>query len=833
MAEKILTNNTVGGPVHVHVEDGKIKRIRPLQLDDNDPKDWTIHARGDSFTPLRKVTLGQVVMTEKDRTYSQDRIKYPMIREDFDPNGERNPQNRGISGYRRLNWDDALDIVSSEIMRVQSTYGKEAVTAISSSHHNWGIVGYKMSAFRRFLNFIGYTQIFDNPDSWEGFHWGATHVYGYWWRLGAPEQYDLLEDALKNTEMIVHWSSDPDTTRGCYAGQESAIWRVWMRKLGIKMVYIDPICNWTAVKDAYKWLAPRTGTETALAEAIAYVWITEGLYDKDFIARKAHGFDEFKDYILGQSDGKPKDPKYAEELTELPEATIKALAREWGAHKTMLSCGARGGWGGSMRCAYGHELARYMILLAAMQGMGKPGTNFWSPVMGAPINTEVMFPGYADKDGNIASPAIAQIAPVNPVKQKLYRILMPQAITNAPVSWEGDGFCGESLEQQFNRYRYPMAGHSEVKLFYRYGGSFIGTMTETNNYIDMYQSPNLECVVCQDIWETPESRFADIILPACTNLERDDIGEAASSGGYSAHGVTSCNRRIVVLQKKCIEPLYESKSDYLIFSELAERLGFGDKYTEGLDEKGWVRRFFDYSDLPKYISWEQFEKKGYYMIPLPEDHKPTPAYRWFYEDRVCDTPDSTPKKTKTLNTYTGKIEFVSESLKHFAPDDMERSPIPGYKDSWEGHKSELYKKYPFHLISPHPRHGFHTHYDAHAKWLWEIPDHRVIKDGNPYIVVRIHPENAKAKGIEEGDIIKLFNDRGEVLGIAHLTERVRINVIHCFTSSGIYRPLNPGKPSTDKGGCVNILTSARFMSKRVAGMAQNSTLIDVVKWEGK
>jgi len=831
VAERILTNNTVGGPVFVHVENGRITRVRPLQLDDSDPKDWTIEARGHNFTPLRKVTVGQIVMAEKARVYAEDRLKYPLIREDFDPCGKRNPQNRGKSGYRRISWDEALDIVSSEIRRVQTEYGKEAVTAITSSHHNWGLVGYKLSAFKRFFNFIGYTQILDNPDSWEGFHWGATHVYGYWWRLGCPEQYDLLEDALKHTEMVVHWSSDPDTTRGCYAGQESAIWRVWMKKLGIKMVYIDPFCNFTAVKDAYKWLAPRPGTETALAEAIAYVWVTEGCYDREFVARKAHGFDEFKAHILGENDGKPKNPEYAEELTGIPAATIKALAREWGRHRTMLACGARGGWGGSMRSAYGHELSRYMVLLAAMQGMGKPGSNLWASVMGAPVNTGVFFPGYADRAGSIANPPVARIVPVNPVKQKLYRILLPQAIINPPVSWMGDGFCGETLEQQFNRYRYPMAGHSEVKLFYRYGGSFIGTMTETNNFIKMYQSPKLECVVCQDIWETPETRFADIVLPACTNFERDDIGEAGSSGGYTAHGVSSCNRRLIVLQQKCIEPLYESRSDYQIFAGLAKRLGFGDEYTEGLDEKGWVRRFFNCSDLPKYISWEEFEKKGYYMIPLPEDYKPTPAYRWFYEDRVCDTPDSSPKKTDKLNTYTGKIEFVSESLKHFTPDDQERGPIPRYQDSWEGHKSELYKKYPFHLISPHPRHGFHTHYDAHVQWLWEIPEHRVIVDGNPYIVVRIHPENARAKGIEEGDIVKLFNDRGAVLGVAHLTERVRLNVIHCFTSSGIYRPLEPGEPSTDKGGCVNILTPSRFMSRNVAGMAQNSCLVDIVKWE--
>ncbi len=831
MAEKIYRNNTVGGPVNVHVENEKITRIRPLDIDESDYKDWTIEARGASFTPLRKVTLSQVVMTEKDRLYSQDRLKYPMIREDFDPNGNRNPQNRGKSGYRRASWDEALDMVASEIKRVQSEFGKESVAAITSSHHNWGNVGYKKSAFSRFFNFIGYTEIWDNPDSWEGFHWGATHTYGYWWRLGAPEQYDLLEDALKNTDMIVHWSNDPDTTKGCYAGQESAIWRVWMKQLGIKMVYIDPFCNFTAVKDAYKWIAPRPGTETALAESIAYVWITEGCYDKEYVDRKAHGFDEFKSYILGESDGKPKDASYAEELTEIPAATIKALARDWGSKRTMLACGARGGWGGSMRSAYGHELSRYMILLSAMQGMGKPGTNFWSAVLGAPMNCDFMFPGYADKAGSIANSAVAKIVPVNPVNQKLYRILLPKAFTEPPVSWLGDGFCGSSLEQQFSPHRYPMAGNSEVKLFYRYGGSFIGTMTETNKYIDMYQSPKLECVVCQDIWQTPETLFADIILPACTNLERDDIGEAGSSGGYSFHAASSNNRRIVVLQEKCIEPLYESKSDYQIFADLAGKLGFGDQYTEGLNEKGWVRRFFEFSDMPKYITWEDFEKKGYFVVPLQKDYKPTPAYRWLYEDRACDTPDSSPRKTDKLNTYSGKFEFVSESLKHFTPDDTERSPMPTYKDSWEGHKSELYEKYPFHLISPHPRHGFHTHYDAHAKWLWEIPEHRVIKDGDPYIVVRIHPDNARTKGIKDGDLVKMFNDRGVVLGIARLTERVRFNVIHCFTSSGIYKPFVHGEPTPDKGGCVNILTSARFMSKNVAGMAQNSTLIDIEKWE--
>jgi trimethylamine-N-oxide reductase (cytochrome c) len=136
------------------------------------------------------------------------------------------------------------------------------------------------------------------------------------------------------------------------------------------------------------------------------------------------------------------------------------------------------------------------------------------------------------------------------------------------------------------------------------------------------------------------------------------------------------------------------------------------------------------------------------------------------------------------------------------------------------------------LISPHPRYGYHTHYDAHSNWLAEIPDHRVLKeDGNYYLVARIHPEIAALKGIEEGDIIDLFNDRGDVLCVAKITERVKPYTVHAYCSSGRYVPLVHGEPSPDKGGCVNILTNKRTQSKNVAGFAPNSTLIDIKKWE--
>ena len=213
--EKMFVNLTNGGPVSVYVVDGKVTRIRPLQIPEKDfPKAWEITGSdGKKYSPPKAFRVAPPVHAERNRLYSDNRILYPLKRVDFDPDGERNTQNRGKSGYERISWDEALNIVSGEIKRVHDKYGKHAVSGLTSSHHNWGIIGYKMAPFARFMHMIHYTPVYDNPDSWEGWHWGSTHTYGFQWRLGMPEQFDLLEDALQNVEMIVFWSNDPDTTR--------------------------------------------------------------------------------------------------------------------------------------------------------------------------------------------------------------------------------------------------------------------------------------------------------------------------------------------------------------------------------------------------------------------------------------------------------------------------------------------------------------------------------------------------------------------------------------------------------------------------------------------
>src|SRR3990172_9174550 len=162
MAEKICTNiGHGGGPVLVHVENGKIVRVRPLVfgLDEEVPT-WTLEAHGRKFSPLRKETVAPYGMTEKARTYAEDRIRYPMRPVDFDPNGERNPQNRGKSGYVRIGWDEALDLVADEMKRVREESGPEAVAYMSSSHHNAGSMGTHRSTLHPFFNIIAPTHYF-------------------------------------------------------------------------------------------------------------------------------------------------------------------------------------------------------------------------------------------------------------------------------------------------------------------------------------------------------------------------------------------------------------------------------------------------------------------------------------------------------------------------------------------------------------------------------------------------------------------------------------------------------------------------------------------------
>lgn len=846
---KRYTNLTTGGPVLVYVKDGRILRVTPIEFDESDAQPWTIEARGKSFTPPRKATVSQYALAIKSMVYSPDRLLHPMKRIDFDPEGERNCKNRGISGYERITWDEALDIVASEIRRVKRQYGPGAIFSSHGSHHLFGNIGYWCSALARLTNSIGTSICINNPDSWEGWHWGAEHHWGNTMRVGGEEPYGTVEDCLKECEMVVFWSSDPESTGGVYHAMDGTIRRFWLKELGIKVVHIDPYLNHTAGLLGGKWLAPRPGAGNAMALAIAYVWMTEGLYDKEYVAERTTGFEKWRDYVLGKEDGIAKTPEWQEGETGVAAKDVRALAREWGSKKTYLGVGGPGNMvGGACREATGAEWARSMVCLMAMQGIGKPGVNMGNLQFATPLDTKFFFPGYAEggMGGDVFGMSelilnmyqrMPQMPTLNTVKQLVPRLRIPEALRGEP--FEAYMTAHLTTNDQFMKFGYPAPGHSTIKMYYKYGGSYIGTMNDTNRFVKSYRNDKLEFVVNQSIWNEGEAKFADIILPACTNFERWDIAESGNCGGFNQNSYLGLNHRLMAIQHKCIEPLGESKSDYDICYEIAKRLDLGLYYSEGMSEYDWCRRLFEGTDLSKVISWKKFLRKGYYVVPAPSEARRDPvAMRWYREGRKKDTPEAPPAPCDYVGnwlegvaTQTGKIEFECSSLKRFDPNDPERPTITKFIPSWEGiHTTELFEKYPLQLITPHARYSFHTHNDGKDSFINDIKDHRTLIEGYYYWIIRLNPADAEARGVTDGDLVKVYNDRGAVICAVQVTRRVRPGVVHSYTSCAKYEPIGEPGYSPDRAGCMNLLTPSRNIIKRSHSHAANSCLVQIEKW---
>jgi anaerobic selenocysteine-containing dehydrogenase len=300
-----------------------------------------------------------------------------------------------------------------------------------------------------------------------------------------------------------------------------------------------------------------------------------------------------------------------------------------------------------------------------------------------------------------------------------------------------------------------------------------------------------------------------LILPVRTKFEEMDIGVDGLSGGY----------RTINYEGQCIEPLGEAKGDWEIALMVAERLGLKEKITQGKSTEEWMKLGFEHSGCAELISWEKFKKNEYYVVPTdPEWAKDTPGLGDFYKD-----PEKYP-----LTTPTGKIEIYSEKLaKHF-PGDEERPPYPKWIPYGESHQESLLceraKKYPILVVSNHPRWGVHANHDD-ITWFREIKTCKIKgTDGYQYHTVWINPKDAAARGIEDGDVVKLYNERGGVLGGAYVTERVMPGAIS-IDHGAKYDPIVAGE--LDRGGAINTIVPGSITSKNTTGMATSGFLVEV------
>jgi molybdopterin guanine dinucleotide-containing S/N-oxide reductase-like protein len=825
--EKILTSMVGdfagGNPVFVHIKDGRIIRIRPMIFGEDEAKPWSLKVGDRVFANRKRSNPAPWDLSVRRRTYNPKRVQYPLMRVGFEPGGKSSTENRGRGEFARISWDEALDIVVSELKRIKEKYGNSAILTIASGHGSHGLMN-GHSVIRRPLELWGgHTRMIRNPDSWEGWYWGAEHAWGFDKGCGVGNLFDLLEDTLQNSELSICWSHDAEQS-GLTGGQDRAEWILWLKELGKKMIFISPDLNFTGGTKADKWIPIRAGTDAALAAAIAYVWISEGTYEKEYVYTHGVGFDKWKEYVMGDEDGIPKTPEWAEEITGVSAPVTRALAREWAAKRTHLSIR----YGTASRTPYSTEWPRMVVYLQTMQGMGKPGVSIHPLGSVAPLDVKVRMPIKGVGETCMFN-AVASTIPQNPVKQTILQTLLPDAILNPPVSWYA-GEIAADVEKQFIKFTYPMTGCSEIHMIWWDTVSNVANWNNTNKWAEAYRSPKVEFGVAQSSLLENDALFADIVLPLCTQLEREDFNYPGllTFGGAARDIVPGEMRRgsdvgsfTAVYMKECIKPLYESKSDYEIARLVAERLGIEQEFTEGNTVEDWMRKFYEASSVSEHISFEEFKEKGYYVFKFPDDWERTPGLRDFY-------------KTATgLKTPSGKIEFYSQRLADNFPGDKERPPVAHYIAEGETHQESLSsaraKKYPLLMESPHPRYRFHSQHET-VSWLWEIPAHKIRKDSQYYECVWISRQDAEARGIKYGDLVRIFNERGSVLYAAHVTERMMPGVVRAPNGSG-YNPVKVGDQHT--GLPINTIAPFNTTSKNASGMAVNAFLVQVEKWEGK
>jgi trimethylamine-N-oxide reductase (cytochrome c) len=824
----------------VDVKNGKIVRIRPLHFDWKYDRAsfnaWKMEAHGQTLEPAFKSLMPPYALAYKERVYSPNRILYPMKRVDFDPSGApgstgpggRNAETRGSSKYVRVSWDEALDILTTELRRMYADYGPYAVLSQGDGHGETKIVHGTHGCQNKLLQLLGgFTQQIRNSDSWEGSYWGSKHAWGME-PVGQMEPVcNLVPDIAENTELLLFWGCDPETTPWAFDGQMASRLVYWWRKIGIECVFVCPDLNYGAAIHADKWIPVRPNTDAALYLGIAHVWITEGLYDKEYVASHTFGFDRFQDYVLGAEDGEAKTPDWASAKCGVPARVIKALAKDWASKRTTILIG-NGGPG--IRGPYATEPARLQALLLAMQGLGKPGVHQmklleWgrrmledsNPMPRGSIMPNVMKSVYTggmlittenveDRTGDMSKTAVKAL---KVSKQIIPKNLIHDAILRAPISWYGSTSCTFPLEDQFVQYTYPAPGCPEVHMIWTDSPCWITCWNDSNDYIKALRHPKIEFIVAQHPWMENDCGFADLVLPANTKFEVRDIATDTMGGQFY----------LVINEEQAIEARGESFSDYEIVCKVAARLGMLEAYNGNKSIEELVDTGFAGSGVKDLVSYEEFKEKGYFVVPTdPDWNTYTPGLKNFQED-----PENHP-----LKTPSGKVEFFSQNLAEHFPTDPERPPVPHWIEKGESHDEALSSTraatYPLLVLSNHPRWRCHANHDD-LTWLREIETCKVTgPDGYKYEPLWINPVDAEPRGIRKGDVVTIHNERGAVLCGAYVTERVMPGAVY-VDHGARYDPIVPGE--LDRGGAINTLTPHNLTSKNATGMVSSGFLAEV------
>ncbi len=705
-----------------------------------------------------------------DRTYSDTRVKYPCVRKSF-LEGKKKPNLRGKEPFVRVSWEKAYELI---LQKFEET---PIENLFNASYGGWGHVGLLHncnSVAGRFFNTALGGHIGTDGEYSNG---AAGKVNAS--IMGDLEVYSLQtahEQILKNTQVYVLWGTDLYKCNQVdfkVANRGNDEYYKKYRKSNIKFISIDPQYTQTAeILDA-EWIKIRPNTDVALMLGMMNYLYKSGKYDKKFIEKYTDGFDKFLPYLLGKSDGIDKTPAWAAKITGVDEKVITSLADTFVKNRTFLA----GNWA-MQRAHHGEQADWTLMVLAAMIGqIGLAGGGFGFSMHyagGGQAFSGVRLPvglpqGKNNLDFNIPASRISE-AILNP---------------------------GKTIKFKGKEITYP-----KIKMMYVVGASILGHHPNTNELIRAIRT--LDAVIVHEPWWTPMAKMADIVLPSTTTLERDDI---SFGGSYS--------QDYVYAMKKVIEPVFESKNDYDIFEEMAKRIGEREhkKFTGGKTKEQWLEGFYGRSDCPYYMEFADFWKQGFIHFEPPKEAYNYVRHSEFRADPVANK----------LATESGKIQIYSPKFEAYNLEDFKAHPTWFEPAEWLGNE-KLVKKYPFHLLSPHPRYRIHSQLDN----TW-VRDLYKIQGREPVV---INNEDAKKLGISHGEVVEVYNDRGSLLAGAFVTDRIMPGVVS-IQEGAWYDPedVDDSKPRCNAGH-VNVLTSSRPTSTMAQATSVNTCLVAIRKVKG-